>query len=79
MEAYEKGLITKKDAGGLEIRWKDPNVVIKLVEKIGKREDIGILLGEGVMRAARKLGGGAEEFALHVKGRELPMHEPRDL
>jgi len=77
MEAYEKGLITKQDTGELELRWGDPNVIIKLVEKIGKREDIGNLLGEGVMRAARKLGRGAEEFALHVKGRELPMHEPR--
>ena len=77
MEAYEKGLITKQDTGELELRWGDPNVIIKLVEKIGKREDIGNLLGEGVMRAARKLGRGGEEFALHVKGRELPMHEPR--
>lgn len=77
MEAYEKGLITKEDAGGLQIEWGKPEIVIKLVEKIGKREDIGNLLGEGVQRAARKIGGGAEEFALHVKGRELPMHEPR--
>ena len=77
MEAYEKGLITKQDTGGLEVKWGDPKVVIELVEKIGKREDIGYLLGEGVMRAAQKLGRGAEEFALHVKGRELPMHEPR--
>jgi aldehyde:ferredoxin oxidoreductase len=23
------------------------------------------------------LGRGAEKFALHVKGQELPMHEPR--
>jgi aldehyde:ferredoxin oxidoreductase len=77
MEAYEKGLITKEDANGLEIKWGNPEVIIKLVEKIGKREDIGNILGEGVLRAAKKIGRGAEEFALHVKGRELPMHEPR--
>jgi aldehyde:ferredoxin oxidoreductase len=78
MEAYEKGLVTKQDTDGLELKWGDPKVVIELVERIGKREGyIGYLLGEGVMRAARKLGRGAEEFALHVKGRELPMHEPR--
>jgi len=29
------------------------------------------------MRAAEKFGKGAENFALHVKGQELPMHEPR--
>ncbi len=77
MEAYEKGLITKDQAGGLEIKWGSPEVVVKLVEKIGKREDIGDLLADGAWRAAQKIGRGAEEFAMHVKGREIPMHEPR--
>ena len=77
MEAYEKGLITKEEAGGLEIKWGNPETVIRLVEKIGKREDIGDLLAEGVQRAAMRIGRGAEEFAMHVKGREIPMHEPR--
>jgi len=77
MEAYEKGLFTKEQTGGLEIRWGDPEVVVKLVEKIGKREGIGHLLAEGVWRAAKKIGGGAEDFAIQVKGREVPMHEPR--
>jgi len=77
MEAYEKGAITKEEAGGLEMRWGNPEVVIKLVEKIGNREDIGDLLAEGVERASKRMGKGAEEFAMHVKGREIPMHEPR--
>jgi len=77
IEAYEKGLITKAQAGGLEIKWGNPEAVIKLIEKIGGREDIGDLLEEGVWRAAGRIGGGAEDFALHVKGREVPMHEPR--
>jgi aldehyde:ferredoxin oxidoreductase len=47
------------------------------VHAIGKREGIGKLLGEGVRRAAVELGRGAERFALHVKGQELPMHDPR--
>jgi aldehyde:ferredoxin oxidoreductase len=77
MEAYEKGIITKEDTGGLEVKWGSPEAVIKLVEMIGNREGIGDLLGEGVYRAAQKLGHGAEEFAMHVKGREVPMHEHR--
>ena len=77
MEAYEKGLITREQTGGMEINWGSPQVVIGLVEKIGKREGIGDLLAEGVWRAAKKIGKGAEEFAVHVKGREVPMHEPR--
>jgi len=77
MEAYEKGLITKAQTGGLELRWGSPEAIFGLVEKIGRREDIGDVLAEGVSRAAKKIGRGAEEFALHVKGREVPMHEPR--
>ena len=77
MECYEKGLLTKKDTGGLDLSWGNHEAILKLVEKIGMRDGIGDLLAEGVMRAAEKIGGGAERFALHVKGMELPMHEPR--
>jgi aldehyde:ferredoxin oxidoreductase len=48
-----------------------------MVHLIGRREGIGELLGEGVKRAAERLGRGAERFAMHVKGQELPMHDPR--
>jgi len=77
MEAYERNIITKEQTEGLDLRWGSPEAILTLVEKIGKREDIGDLLAEGVWRAARKIGRGAEEFAVHVKGREAPMHEPR--
>jgi aldehyde:ferredoxin oxidoreductase len=76
MEAYEKGILTKDDAG-FEIEYGNPDVVLKMIELIGRREGIGDLLAEGVARAARKLGPEAEAFALHVRGQELPMHEPR--
>jgi len=77
MEAYERGIITREQTGGLEIKWGSPDAILKLVELIGSREGIGDLFGEGVWRAAQKLGRGAEEFAMHVKGREVPMHEHR--
>jgi len=77
MICYEKGLITTKDTDGLEVKWGDPDVVIKLVEKIAKREGFGDLLAEGVRRAAEKIGGEAPKIALHVKGLEMPYHDPR--
>jgi aldehyde:ferredoxin oxidoreductase len=78
MECYEHGLITKEMAGGLDLSWGNADAVIELIHQIGKREGfLGRLLGEGVKRAARELGKGAERFALHVKGQELPMHDPR--
>jgi aldehyde:ferredoxin oxidoreductase len=77
MECWEHGIITPAMTGGLELTWGNADAVIQLVHLIGKREGIGKLLGEGVKRAAEALGQGAERFALHVKGQELPMHDPR--
>ncbi len=77
MECYENGLLTKKDTGGLELKWGDPHVIIQLIEMIVKRQGIGDLLAEGAMRAAKKIGKGSERFAMQVKGLEMGMHEPR--
>ncbi|HEV8673086.1 MAG TPA: aldehyde ferredoxin oxidoreductase family protein [Methylomirabilota bacterium] len=77
MECYEQGILTTADTGGIELVWGNADAVVEMVHRIGRREGIGRLLGEGVKRAAAALGRGAERFALHVKGQELPMHEPR--
>ena len=77
MEAYEKGLITKADAGGLDLSWGNVNAILELVKLIGERQGLGALLGQGVKRAAEKIGHGAESFAVHVKGMEVPAHDPR--
>jgi len=77
MECYEKGLITKEDTNGIDLTWGNHEAIIQLVEKIAKREGIGNILAEGVMRAAEKIGKGADSFALHIKSQEIPMHEPR--
>lgn len=79
MEAYEKGLISKADTGGIALKWGDVDAVLWLIERIGYREGIGELLGLGVKRASEALGGSAKEFAIHVKGLELPYHDPRAL
>ena len=77
MEAYEKGLITKEDTGGIELNWGDYKTIIRLVEMIGRREGFGKILGEGCHRASQIIGRGTEEFAMHVRGLEIPMHDPR--
>jgi len=77
MECYEHGILTREDTDGIELVWGNGDAVIQMIHKIARREGIGDLLAEGVKRAAAKLGRGAERFALHVKGQELPMHEPR--
>ena len=77
MECFERGIITKEDAGGTNLAYGKPEAILDLVEKIGRRENIGFLLGEGVLRASQKLGRGSGNFAVHTKGLELPMHDPR--
>ncbi len=77
MECYEHGILTKADTGGVELTWGSAEAVEQMVHMIGRRQGIGDLLGEGVRRAAERLGRGAERFAMHVQGQELPMHDPR--
>ena len=76
MECFENGLLTTKDTNGLELRWGDGEALVRLTEMIINREGIGDLLAEGVKRAAEKIGKGAEKFAVHAGGVELPMHDP---
>ena len=77
MECYENGLLTKEDTGGIDLKFGNGEAMVEVLEKIARREGIGDLLAEGVMRAAGKIGRGAEKYAVHVKGQEVPMHEPR--
>ncbi len=76
-EAFEKGLIKESDTGGLRLEWGDGQALVKLTEKIGAREDIGELLGEGSRRAAEEIGGNAHELTIEVKGLEMAFHDPR--
>ena len=77
IECFERGLISKEDTNGLELKWGDKDVVLKLVEMIGKREGFGRILGEGCKRAAKIIGKGTEAYCMQVKGLEVPMHDPR--
>jgi len=77
MECYENGLISKEDTQGLDLSWGNADSLPILVERISKREGIGDILADGVLKAAKKIGKGAEKFAIHCKGLEGPAHDPR--
>jgi aldehyde:ferredoxin oxidoreductase len=77
MEAWERGLIGPGDTEALALEWGSVPAVHALIEKIAYRKDIGNVLAEGVRKAAQTIGGGAEEFAVEVKGLEPPAHDPR--
>jgi len=75
MHLYEQGVLDKSRAG-MAIEWGDSEAIVKLVEMIVNREGIGDLLAEGSLRVGKELGADLEEVA-HVKGLEIPMHDPR--
>lgn len=77
MECWEEGIITKKDTEGIEFTWGNHEAMIDAIEKIARREGFGGILAKGVREASRTIGKGSEEFAMHVKGLEVPYHEPR--
>lgn len=77
MECYEQGIISQQDTDGLELTWGNAEAIVALAEKIATREGFGDVLGDGVKVAAQKIGRGAEQYAIHVSGEELPGHDPR--
>jgi aldehyde:ferredoxin oxidoreductase len=77
LECAEQGLIGREEAGGLDLSWGNAETIVELVRRIGRREGLGDLLADGVKRAAGRIGQGAEAYAMHVGGQELPMHDSR--
>jgi aldehyde:ferredoxin oxidoreductase len=79
MECYEEGLLSRDDVDGLDLSWGNASAMVELTEKLATREGVGDLLADGVRKAAERIGGRAEDFAVHIQGQELPMHDPRYL
>jgi aldehyde:ferredoxin oxidoreductase len=74
MECHEKGILSDSD---FNLEWGDSCTILGLMKSISYRKGIGDLLAEGTKRAAEKIGNGADHYAMHVKGLEIPEQEPR--
>lgn len=68
MELFEKGILTEQDTAGLKLAWGDDEAVIELVQRIAFRRDIGDILAEGPLGAARRIGPQSLPYLIHVKG-----------
>ena len=78
VEAYEKGIVAKKDLNNNDIGWGKTKELARLIEDIAYRKGkIPDTLAEGVKVAADKLGKNSNDFAVHVKGLEIPGYDPR--
>ena len=77
MECFEKGLLTKKDVNGLDIRFGSAEGYLEVPMLIAYRKGLGSKLAEGVKTASEMIGKGSQRFAQHVKGLEYPGYDPR--
>jgi aldehyde:ferredoxin oxidoreductase len=68
MELFEKGIITKKDTGGLELKFGDEDAVIEMIRQIAHREGFGDVLADGPKGAMERLPPEAAPLCVHVKG-----------
>ena len=79
MECFDKGLLSTNDTGGINLSFGNGQAILDILELIGHRKDLGGLLAEGTKMAAERLGGGSSDWAMQVKGLEMPGYEPRSL
>jgi aldehyde:ferredoxin oxidoreductase len=78
MECYENGVITKEQAGGIELRFGDPDAMLATLEAIVKNEGpLGKVLSQGSERAAKIWGNNADEYLITSKASEAPAHMPQ--
>ena len=77
IESAERGLLP--DAAAIGLRFGNGAGLLAAIHAIGQRQGVGDLLAEGSRRAAAETGGSSAEWAMHVKGLELPGYEPRSL
>jgi aldehyde:ferredoxin oxidoreductase len=77
IECFENGLINKADTDGIEMTWGNHESIISMTEKLARREGFGAVLADGVKGAAEEIGKGADQFAIHIQGQEMPAHDPK--
>jgi aldehyde:ferredoxin oxidoreductase len=77
IECYENGLLEKADTDGLEMTWGNAEAIVKMTEKMGRREGFGDVLADGVKTAWERLGKIGTEYAIHIDGEEVPAHDPK--
>jgi aldehyde:ferredoxin oxidoreductase len=77
-ELFQRGILSKDDTDGTELRWGDTEAFAALAKKIAAREGIGNILAEGTYRAALEIGKMKHKdllkFAVQSKGIGIGAH-----
>jgi len=78
MELHEEGLLSHDDMDGLDLHFGDEDAMVEMVKRIANRQGkLGELGSQGVTRAAKAIGKGAEKYDMNIKGLETIATDPR--
>jgi aldehyde:ferredoxin oxidoreductase len=77
IDSIERGVLTKEEVDGFDLRWNNSEAVLEMVKKIAFREGFGDVLAEGVKIASEKIGRGSEKWAIQARGLEQSNVETR--
>lgn len=77
IECYERGILTDADTEGLKLTWGNAQAIVEVTRQIGEGVGFGKVLADGAKVAAERIGRGADQYAMHIQGEEVPMHDPR--
>jgi aldehyde:ferredoxin oxidoreductase len=77
MDLFEHGVINTNDTGGVELKYGNTDAMLSMLQQMINKEGFGVILAQGSAKAAKQIGRGAEDYALTVKGAELPAHMPQ--
>jgi aldehyde:ferredoxin oxidoreductase len=77
MELYERGILSLKDTGGIDLKFANAEAMLEMLKLISERKGLGDILAEGTRRAAQIIGKGSEDYAVHIKGLEPAGHSAR--
>jgi aldehyde:ferredoxin oxidoreductase len=77
-ELYQRGILTKDDLEGIELKWGDVQAFAALARMIAERRGIGDILAEGTHRAALKIskikGVDVSPYDVTEKGMAIGAH-----
>jgi len=80
MECFEKGILTKKDTDGINLRFGNAPAMVETVRRMCQREGkLGELLADGSKRAAQKIGKNSIRYSIQCKGMEWAGYSMRSL
>ena len=77
-ELYQRGILTREDLEGIELKWGDVKAFAALMKMIAERRGIGNVLAEGTYRAALRIselkGVDVLRYAVVCKGIGIGAH-----